>query len=77
MLTEPPLRLEGIAVNVTDVPAHIVPDGDALILTAGVTLVFTIIVIVFDVVVVEVKQTPLVIVISQVTTSLLTSEVVV
>ncbi len=65
-------------MNVTDVPAQIAPDGDAAILTVGVTVAFTTIVIVFDNAVVDVKQLPPpVIVIVQVTISLLTSEVVV
>jgi hypothetical protein len=39
----------GDAVNVTDVPAHIVLEGDAAMLTVGVNTEFTIIVTVFDV----------------------------
>jgi hypothetical protein len=39
----------GDAVNVTEVPAHIVFDGDAAMLTAGVNTEFTTIVMVFDV----------------------------
>jgi hypothetical protein len=34
----------GVALNVTDVPAHIAPEGDAAIVTAGVTLALTVIV---------------------------------
>ena len=49
--------LVGEAVNVTAVPAHIVPDGDAEILTAGTSTGFTVIVIVFDVAVTRVVQT--------------------
>ena len=59
--------MDAVAVNVTDVPAQIGPDGDAAMLTVGVTYAFTVIVIVFDVAVVDVKQVPPVMVISQVT----------
>jgi hypothetical protein len=49
----------GDAVNVTDVPAHIVLDGDAAILTAGVNTEFTTIVMVFDVAVTGLAQVAL------------------
>jgi hypothetical protein len=35
----------GVALNVTDVPAHIAPDGDVVMLTFGVRLILTDIVI--------------------------------
>jgi len=41
--------LVGVAVNVTLVPAQIVPDGDAAIVTDGVTFAFTVIVVALDV----------------------------
>ena len=50
--------LLAVAVNVTDVPAQIGPDGDAAMLTVGVILEFTTMVIVLDVAVVDVKQVP-------------------
>ena len=65
--------MEGVAVNVTDVPVQIAPEGDAAILTVGVTLELTDIVIVFDVAVFVVKPVPPLIVIAQVTASLLAS----
>ena len=61
----------------TDVPAQIAPDGDAAMLTDGVTLAFTIIVIVFDEATVEVRQFPPVTVIIQVTASLFNKDDVV
>jgi hypothetical protein len=41
--------LTGVAVKVTDVPAHIAPTGDATMLTLAVRTGLTVIVIVFDV----------------------------
>jgi len=70
----PPPRLLAFAVNVTDVPAQIEPDGEAEILTAGVTLEFTDIVIVFELAVLVSRQVPPVIVIVQVTVLPLPSE---
>jgi len=46
----------GVAVNVTDVPAQIVLPGAAAIVTDGVTLEETTIVIVLDVAVADVAQ---------------------
>ena len=55
-------------------PEQIAPDGDAAMLTVGVTFAFTTIVIVLDVAVVVVKhELPPVIVITQLTASLFTS----
>jgi hypothetical protein len=62
-----------VAVNVTGVPEQIAPDGEAAMLTDGVTLAFTAIVIVFDVAVFVVKQVPPLIVITQITWSPLAS----
>jgi len=70
----PPPRLLALAVNVTDVPTQIEPDGEAEILTAGVTLEFTDIVIVFEFAVLVVRQPPPVIVMVQVTVLPLPSE---
>jgi len=61
-------------VNVTGVPAQIEPEGEADILTAGVTLAFTDIVIVFEFAVLVVRQPPPVIVMVQVTVLPLASE---
>jgi len=69
LVTEPPLRLDGVAVNVTDVPWQIGPEGEAPMLTVGVTLVVTDIVMVFDVAVFVLRQVPPVTVIVQVTAS--------
>ena len=77
MLTLPPPRLEAVAVKVTDVPAQMAPDGDAAMLTVGVTFAFTVMVIVLDVAVVDVRQVPPVTVITQLTASLLASVVLV
>ena len=43
-------------MNVTEVPAHIVPDGDATMLTAGTGTGLIVIVIKFDVAVTELVQ---------------------
>ena len=77
MLTEPPPRLDGVAVKVTEVPWQTAPEGEAPMLTVGVTLGLTVIVIVFDVAVFVPRQVPPVTVIVQVIASLLTSVVVV
>ena len=45
VLTDPPARLDAVAVKVTDVPAQIAPDGDAAMLTVGVTFAFTVVVL--------------------------------
>jgi hypothetical protein len=39
----------GVAVNITDVPEHMAPDGDAEIVTAAATVGFTVIVIALEV----------------------------
>ena len=70
----PPPRLPAVAVNVTGVPAQIEPDGEAAMLTVGVTLEFTDIVIVFEFAVLLVRHPPPVIVIVQVTALPLASE---
>ena len=62
----------GVAVNVTEVPAHIAPDGNEEIITAGVTVGVTVIVIMLDVAVTGLAHVALD-VITQVTTSLLAS----
>ena len=62
----------GVAVNVTDVPEQILLEGETPRLTVGVTLELTAIVMVFDVAVFVVKQVPPLIVITQITWSLLT-----
>ena len=77
MLTEPPARLEGVAVKVTDVPGQIAPEGEAPMLTVGVIVEFTTIVIVFDEAVFVLRQVPPVTVITQVTASLFASVVLV
>ena len=77
MLTVPPLRLDGVAVKVTDVPWHTAPKGEAPMLTVGVTLEFTNIEIVFDVAVFVVRQVPPATVIVQVTASPLANVVLV
>jgi len=59
------------------VPVQIDPDGEAAMLTVGVTLAFTDIVIVFEVTVLVVRHPPPVIVIVQVTVLPLASELVV
>jgi len=59
--------LPAVAVNVTDVPAQIVFDGEATMLTVGVTLEFTDIVIVFEFTVLVVRHPPPAMVIVQVT----------
>ena len=64
-------------MKVTDVPVQMAPEGEAPMLTVGVTPAFTDIVIVLDVAVFEVRQVPPVIVISQVTVLPLVSVVVV
>jgi len=64
-------------VNVTDVPGQIAPEGEAPMLTVGVIVEFTTIVIVFDVAVFVLRQVPPVIVIVQVTASLFASVVLV
>ena len=46
----------GVAVNVTLVPEQIAPEGLAVILTEGVNVGFTTIVIVFDVAVIGLAQ---------------------
>jgi hypothetical protein len=48
--------LVGVAVNVTHVPPHIVPVGVELTETEGVTIGFTVYVIVLDVAVVGLAQ---------------------
>jgi type IV secretory pathway VirB3-like protein len=63
--------LVGVAVNVTDVPEQILLEGETPKLTVGVTLELTAIVMVFDVAVFVVKQVPPLIVITQITWSLL------
>ena len=60
-------------MNVTDVPAQINPCGEAAMLTVGVEAI-TVINIVLEDAVFDVRQLPPVIVISQVTTSPLISE---
>ena len=77
MLTEPPPRLDGVAVNDTDVPGQIAPDGKAAMLTVGVIVEFTAIVMVFDVAVFVLRQDPPVTVIVQVIASLLASALLV
>ena len=67
MVTDPPLRLDGVAVKVTDVPWQIAPEGEAPMLTVGVTLELTDMVIVFDVAVFVLRQVPPVTVIVHVT----------
>jgi len=69
--------LEGVAVNVTDVPVQIAPEGDAAIATVGVTLELTDIVIVFDRAVWLLKHVPPVIVMVQVTCAPFVSELLV
>ena len=53
----PPLA--GVAVKVTDVPAHIAPDGDAAILKLGVSTGLTDIVTVLEVAVTGLAQVAL------------------
>jgi len=77
LLTEPPARFDGVAVKVTDVPGQIAPEGEAPMLTVGVIVEFTTIVIVFDVAVFVLRQVPPVTVITQVTASLFASVVLV
>jgi hypothetical protein len=62
-----------VAVNVTGVPEQIAPDGEAAMLTDGVTLAFTAIVIVFEFAVVVVRHVPPLTVITQITWSPLAS----
>ena len=59
--------MPAVAVNVTGVPTQTEPEGEAAILTVGVTLAFTDIVIVFEFAVLVVRHPPPVIVIVQVT----------
>ena len=59
--------LVGVAVNVTEVPAQIAPCGLEVIFTVGVKIGFTNIFIVLEEAVVEARQLPPLIVISQVT----------
>ena len=66
-VTVPPPRLPAVAVNVTDVPAQMDADGEAAMLTVGVMLEVTDIVIVFEFTVLVVRHPPPVIVIVQVT----------
>jgi len=66
--------LVGVAVKVTLVPAQIIPEGLAAMLTEGVKLVVTLIVIAFDVAVAGEAQVALEVMIT-VTTSLLFSVV--
>ena len=66
--------MPAVAVKVTAVPAQIAPDGDAAILTVGVTLALTDIVIVFEFAVLVKRHPPPVTVIVQVTALLLASE---
>jgi hypothetical protein len=66
--------LPAVAVNVTAVPAQIEPEGDAAILTVGVTLELTDIVIVFEFAVLVARHPPPVTVIVQVTLLLLASK---
>jgi hypothetical protein len=68
--------LVGVAVKVTDCPAQIAPDGLALMLTDGVRVVFTVIVIALDVALVGLAQEALE-VITQVTTCALVNDEVV
>ena len=77
MLTEPPPRLDGVAVKVTDVPWQTAPKGEAPMVTVGVTLEFTNIVTVFEIAVFVVRQVPPVTVIVQVTASPLANVVLV
>ena len=65
--------MDAVAVNVTDVPAQIELCGEAVILTVGVEDI-TVIIIVLEDAVFDVRQFPPVIVMSQVTASPLTSE---
>ena len=67
--------LDALAVKVTEAPGQIAPEGDAVKLTAGVMVLVTWTVIEFEVAVFELKHVPPVIVIEQVTTSLLISDV--
>ena len=59
--------MPALAVNVTGVPVQIEPDGEAAMLTVGVTLEFTDIVIVFEFAVLLVRHPPPAIVIVHVT----------
>jgi len=68
--------LTGVAVNVTDVPEQIVPEGTAATVTDGVTLAFTVIATGI-LVAVDVVVHDALLVITTVTWSLLTSVVVV
>ena len=63
----------GVAVNVTLVPAQIVLPGLAAIITDGITLPVTVILILFDVAVVGLAQGAL-LVNTQLTTSSLTND---
>ena len=65
----PPPVLEAVAVNVTGVPEQIAPEGEAPMLTAGVMLELTDMVIVFELAVFALRQVPPVIVMVQVTAS--------
>ena len=65
--------LEGVAVNVTEVPEQIVLPGLGDKLTEGVRFGFTVTFIGADEAVGELKQVPPAIVISQVTTSAFTN----
>jgi hypothetical protein len=62
-----PFRLDGVAVNVTEVPERIGPDGEDAMETVGVIADPTDMVMLFDNAVVEFKQSPPLIVIKQVT----------
>ena len=63
-----------VAVKVTGVPGQIEPGGAAVILTEGVMLGFTVIVIILEDAVLAVKQVPPLTVISQETVFELASE---
>ena len=66
--------MPAVAVNVTDVPAQMDADGEAAMLTVGVILEVTDIVIVFEFTVLVVRHPPAVTVIVQVTVLPLASE---
>ena len=63
-----------VAVKVTGVPGHMAADGTAAIVTKGVILGFTVIVITLEDAVLAVKQVPPLTVISQETVLELASE---
>ena len=77
MLTVPPFRLDGVALKVTGVPAHIAPEGEAAIVTVGVTPELTVVTIVFERAVFVVRQFPPATLITQTTWLAFVSEFVV